>query len=194
MGDAGIVHIIDDDSAIRNSLGLLLASKGFDVKTHASARGFLDAIGPDDNVMTEISDFDSLVRMEEPHAAPPVIVITSHADVPLGFQAMKERVTGVFKKPFCEDALIAALRRALAHKRGEQPRCVETEAILARRATLTSREKEVLAALVEGHPNKVIAHELGISVRTVEVHRAHVMTKMRARSLSELVRMSMVIS
>lgn len=200
MNTGRIVHIIDDDPAIRDSLGLLLTTEGFEVRTHASARGFLEAIGRHetgcvvtDVRMPEMSGFDLLAKMKERRLALPVIVITAHADVPLAVQAMKQGAIDLLEKPFEDEALLASVRQALTRGNGEQARTAEMETILARLATLTGRENEVLAGLLKGQPNKIIAHELGISVRTVEVHRANVMAKMQAGSLSELVRMSLVV-
>ena len=119
----------------------------------------------------------------------PVIVITGHADVPLALEAMKAGVADFIEKPFSDDAILGAVRAALARDSDRNQAQAERDQILAKLETLSQREREVLDGLVEGHANKVIAFDLDISARTVEVYRANVMTKMQAGSLSELVRM-----
>jgi two-component system response regulator FixJ len=118
-----------------------------------------------------------------------VIVITGHADVPMAIQAMKQGVADFIEKPFSDEAILNAIRSALARESDRDRTRAEQQQTLERMATLTQREAEVLEGLVEGHANKVIAYDLSISARTVEVYRANVMAKMQARSLSELVRM-----
>ncbi len=200
MSGAKIVHVIDDDPAVRDSLRLLLTTEDFIVRTHASARDFLLEVGRDetgcvvtDVRMPELSGFDLLAEMKEKRLELPVIVITAHADVPLAVQAMKAGAIDLLEKPFDDDALLASIRHALVRRYGQHEANSEAQAIHERLATLTMRESEVLAGLLKGQPNKIIAHELNISVRTVEVHRANVMAKMRAGSLSELVRMSLLV-
>ncbi|MBI1869254.1 MAG: response regulator [Methylocystis sp.] len=200
MSKERVVHIVDDDPAVRDSLGLLLVNDGFDVQTHASAKDFLGAVGPHEEgcVVTDVrmpgmSGFDLMTKMKERRVDLPVIVITAHADVPLAVQAMKEGAIDLLEKPFDDEALLASVRQALTAKNRYATRSAETQATLERLATLTARENEVLAGLLDGKPNKAIARDLGISVRTVEVHRANVMAKMQAGSLSELVRMSLAV-
>lgn len=200
MSGPKIVHVIDDDPAVRDSLRLLLTTEDFVVRTHASARDFLTAVGQNetgcvvtDVRMPELSGFDLLEKMKEKHLELPVIVITAHADVPLAVQAMKAGAIDLLEKPFDDDALLASIRHALIRRYGQSESNSEAQSIRERLATLTARESEVLSGLLKGQPNKIIAHELNISVRTVEVHRANVMAKMRAGSLSELVRMSLVV-
>jgi two-component system response regulator FixJ len=121
----------------------------------------------------------------------PVIVLTAHADVPLAVEAMKLGAIDLLEKPFDDDALIAAVDAALERLDAEETRSRETVAIKNRLATLTRRENEILAGLLRGLSNKVIAHDLGISIRTAEVHRANIMAKMRAGNLAELVKMAL---
>jgi two-component system response regulator FixJ len=191
-------HVIDDDEAVRESIEFLLRSAQLTVKTYESASAFL-AVVPTINsgcVITDvrmpgISGIDLLRRLKELQIPLPVIVITGHGDVPLAVEAMKFGAVDFLEKPFDDDVLLASVRTAL--NRSEASAQLETERaeIRARIATLTNREHEVLQGLIAGHPNKIIAFDLSISPRTVEIYRANVMTKMKAGSLSELVRMTL---
>jgi len=192
-------HVIDDDEAVRESIDFLLRSAKLTVKTYESASAFL-AVAPTINsgcIITDvrmpvISGIDLLQRLKEMQIELPVIVITGHGDVPLAVEAMKFGAVDFLEKPFEDDVLLASVRAAL--NRSEASARLETERteIRARIALLTNREREVLDGLVAGHPNKIIAFDLSISPRTVEIYRANVMTKMKAGSLSELVRMTLV--
>jgi two-component system, LuxR family, response regulator FixJ len=191
-------HVIDDDEAVRESIEFLLRTAQLTVKTYESASAFL-AVAPTINsgcVITDvrmpgISGIDLLRRLKELQIRLPVIVITGHGDVPLAVEAMKFGAVDFLEKPFEDEVLLASVRTAL--NRSEASAQVETERaeIRARIATLTNREHEVLEGLIAGHPNKIIAFDLSISPRTVEIYRANVMTKMKAGSLSELVRMTL---
>ncbi len=192
------IHIVDDDDAVRDSLSLLLSTDGFRVRAHESASHLLASVEPGDTGcvvtdarMPEMTGIELLEAMKARRLSLPVVVITAYADVSLAVQAMKQGAFDFLEKPFDNEALIACVRLALAYEREEQFRAAETQTIEARLQTLTARESEVLERLLHGMPNKVIGRELGISVRTVEVHRANVMLKMNAGSLSELVRMSL---
>jgi two-component system, LuxR family, response regulator FixJ len=192
-------HVIDDDEAVRESIEFLLRTAQLTVKTYESAAAFL-AVAPTINsgcVITDvrmpgISGIDLLRRLKELQIRLPVIVITGHGDVPLAVEAMKFGAVDFLEKPFEDEVLLASVRTAL--NRSEASAQVETERaeIRARIATLTNREHEVLEGLIAGHPNKIIAFDLSISPRTVEIYRANVMTKMKAGSLSELVRLTLV--
>jgi two-component system response regulator FixJ len=196
-----LIHVIDDDDAVRDSLALLLSTEGLRVAAHASASTFLTNVQPGssgcvvtDARMPEMTGIELLEEMKSRQLTLPVVVITAYADVNLAVQAMKQGAFDFLEKPFDNDALIACVRLALAFEREEQFRAAETQTIQTRIQTLTARESEVLARLLDGLPNKTIGRDLGISVRTVEVHRANVMLKMNAGSLSELVRMSLAAS
>ena len=200
MRDNSRVCIVDDDQAVLAALSSLLTAEGYAVRAHESARIFLDMIQQEDcgcvvtDVrMPEMSGLDLLAEMKERRVSVPVIVITAHADVPLAVAAMKRGAVDFFKKPFDGGALLDSVRAALAREESEPAPDAETQMIKERFATLSKREKEVLAGLLDGQSNKTIANELGISARTVEVHRANVMAKTQATSLAELVRMALVV-
>jgi two-component system, LuxR family, response regulator FixJ len=189
-------YVIDDDEAVRDSIKFLLRTAGITVKTYDSAAAFL-AVAPTissgcvitDVRMPGLSGIDLLRRLKEMQIGLPVIVITGHGDVPLAVEAMKCGAIDFLEKPFDDGALLASVRSAL--NRAEASAALETgrAEVRARIAALTQREHEVLDGLVAGKPNKIIAFDLEISPRTVEIYRANVMTKMKAGSLSELVRM-----
>jgi len=198
MEPDAVVHVIDDDDAVRESLAFLLATARIAVKTYDSAAAFLGASPPiaggcviTDVRMPGISGIELLQRLRERNVGVPVIVITGHGDVPLAVEAMKLGAADFFEKPFDDEALLAAVRSALLQLADSSKRDAEQADIHGKLATLSNREREVLEGLVSGHPNKTIAYDLGISPRTVEVYRANVMTKMNAASLSELVRMAL---
>jgi len=199
MPDNSTVCIVDDDQAVLAALASLLTADGYAVRAHESARTFLDMIQQDDcgclvtDVrMPEMSGLDLLAEMKERRVSMPVIVITTHGDVSLAVAAMKRGAVDFFKKPFDGGALLDSVRAALAREESEPAPDAETQMIKERFATLSKREKEVLAALLNGQPNKTIANELGISKRTIEVHRANIMKKTQATSFVELVRMALV--
>ena len=196
MASEPVVHVIDDDEAARHSLEFLIDCAGFKVRPYNSAIAFLEAVAElehgcivTDVRMPEMSGIELIGRLKALGIADPVIVITGHADVPMAIQAMKQGVTDFIEKPFSDDAILNAIRSALARESDRDRTRAERQQTLERIASLTQREAEVLEGLVEGHANKVIAYDLAISARTVEVYRANVMAKMQARSLSELVRM-----
>ena len=198
--ESGTVHIIDDDDALRESLAFLLGTARIDVATHASAAAFMEAIPGaklscviTDVRMPGMSGIDLLKRLREMKIEVPVIVITGHGDVPLAVEAMKLGAVDFFEKPFDGEKIVAAVQTALRDWQKGADREAEKVELHNRLATLSAREKEVLAGLVAGNPNKTIAYDLGISPRTVEIYRANVMTKMQAGSLSELVRMAMLV-
>jgi len=190
-----VVHVIDDDEAMRESLDFLLDSAGMRVRTYESALSLLDRDELESGVivtdvrMPEMNGLELVRRLKARGTPHPVIVITGHGDVPLAVEAMKAGVVDFLEKPFDDDALLGAIRTAMA----DTSKLSEDEAERARLKeifdTLSPREQEVLQGVVDGKLNKVIAHELGISPRTVEVYRANVMSKTGAKGLSELVRM-----
>ena len=143
--------------------------------------------------MPEINGLDLLAMMKERRVSMPVIVVTAHANIPLAVAAMKRGAVDFFEKPFDGDALLASIRAALTRGDGEPASDAEIQMPQEKLASLSKREKEVLAGLLKGQPNKNIAHELGLSVRTVEVYRAKVMAKTQATNLAELVKMALTV-
>ena len=194
------VHVIDDDDAARDSLAFLFRAADVDVRTYASATEFLAAAPAlaggcvvTDVRMPQMDGLELLRRLRALDLALPVIVMTGHGDIPLAVEAMKAGAADFFEKPFSDDAMLAAVRRALGRQRDDRTRAAEHDAVKERLASLSARERQVLEGLVAGKANKNIAFDLGISARTVEIYRANVMTKMAAMSLSELVRMALSI-
>ena len=198
MPSESIVHVVDDDEAVRDSVAFLLRSAQIEVEIYESAVAFLGKAGGatgcvvTDVRMPEMSGIDLMRRLKELGITLPVIVMTGHGDVPLAVEAMKAGAVDFIEKPFNDEAMLTAVRAALARGEAVGKRDAERVEIEQRLNSLSGREHEVLLGLVRGHPNKIIAHELGISPRTVEIYRANVMTKMDALSLSDLVRMALI--
>lgn len=196
MSASAWIHVIDDDDAVRDSLLFLLQANGFKVEGHRSGSDFLSAL-PLENAGCIISDIrmpgvsgtDVLARLRESGIDTPVIIMTGHGDVPLAVEAMKLGAFDFLEKPFDDDVMLTSVHSALERTRTKRESEVEKGEIRRRVDLLTRRERDVLAGLVTGHPNKIIAFNLSISPRTVEIYRANIMTKMQAGSLSELVRM-----
>jgi two-component system response regulator FixJ len=191
-----LIHVIDDDDAVRDSLQFLLEAEDFAVRAWASATQFLGEAGPSegdcivsDVRMPGMTGLDLVRELAARDSKLPVVMITGHGDVPLAVEAMRAGVTDFIEKPFDDEAILRAIRRALDQRSEIIGRDAEKAAIRQRLASLSAREREVMAGIVAGSLNKTIAFDLGISPRTVEVYRANVMTKMAAASLSELVRM-----
>jgi two-component system response regulator FixJ len=199
MAADAIVHVIDDDEAVRHSLEFLLQASGVTARTYDSALAFLNALPTiefgciiTDVRMSGISGIDLLRRLGEMQIKMPVIVITGHGDVPLAVEAMKIGAVDFLEKPFEDELLLGSVRLALDRSQQNADRDAKQAEVDARLSTLTNREREVLEGLVAGKANKIIAFDLAISPRTVEIYRANVMMKMGAASLSELVRMALV--
>jgi two-component system response regulator FixJ len=198
--ETGIVHVIDDDAALRDSLTFLLRAAGLEAKSHASAGAFLDSLPVagigciiSDVRMPGLNGIDLLRRLKELGIGVPVIVVTGHGDVPLAVEAMKFGAIDFLEKPFDDEVLLASVRSAMQLHAGESRRQTERAETEGRLAALSPRERNVLDGLVAGSGNKQIAFDLGISPRTVEIYRANLMDKMKAGSLSELVRMALIV-
>lgn len=191
--EAKLIYVVDDDEAVRDSLALLLESAGHVVEAFETAGEALmkcEALRPfcvvTDVRMPEMDGLEFQEKLSGKRIDVPVIVMTGHADVPLAVRAMKAGAVDFIEKPFSDDTILASIEAASPKTmRAADP------LLIARVDSLTPREREVLELLVIGHPNKVVAHHLDISPRTVEIHRAHVMEKMQAKSLPELVRIAM---
>jgi len=199
MQSPSLVHVIDDDDAVRQSLAFVLQTARMAVRTYESANAFLSAlpgIEPGcivtDVRMPGLSGIDLLRRLNELKVGMPVIVITGHGDVQLAVEAMKVGAADFIEKPFDDEVLLAAVQSALSSAEKGVQQDSERSKVAEKLAALSGREREVLEGLVAGKPNKIIAFDLGISPRTVEIYRANVMTKMEAASLSDLVRMALI--
>ncbi len=199
MTTEGTVHIVDDDDAVRDSLSVLLGAAGFNVATYPSADAFLMTAPQSagcvviDVRMPGMGGLELQEELARRGRRIPVIVMTGHADVPLAVKAMKAGAVDFVEKPFEEQAMLTAIGRAFSLGLETARAEAEGNEIGGRLAQLTPREREVLEALVAGKPNKIIAYDLSISPRTVEIHRARVMEKMEARTLSDLVRMALSV-
>jgi two-component system, LuxR family, response regulator FixJ len=198
MSDRTVIHIIDDDAAMRDSLAFLLDVNGFDSRVYESADAFLKGAGAaaarcvvSDIRMPGMTGVELVRKLKGDGSSCPVILITGHGDVALAVEAMKAGAVDFIEKPFDDASLLEAIRAALeARTVGESDSTAKKEAE-ARLAELSPRERDVLRGLVAGKINKVIAHELSISPRTVEVYRANLMAKAGARSMSELMRIAL---
>jgi len=199
LPNSQVVHVIDDDADVRQSLAFLLSTAGISVQIHDSAVAFLRAL-PKVEVGCIVTDvrmpgMDGLElqrRLLADKNVIPVIVMTGHGDIALAVEAMKAGAVDFIEKPFDDEMLIRAIKSALTRVREESERDSAASEVRSRLKLLSERERQVLKGLVAGKPNKIIAYELGISPRTVEIYRANVMTKMQADSLSALVRMALL--
>jgi two-component system response regulator FixJ len=199
MSAKGLVSIIDDDDALRDSLSFLLSTAGIDARSYDSAAAYLGdrqrrecGCLVTDVRMPGMTGIELLRELKAEGLSVPVIVMTGHGDVPLAVEAMKLGAFDFIEKPFDDDTLLTSVQAALGQREKNALQQADRKRIEERLAQLSGRERQVLDGLVAGQANKVIAYELGISPRTVEIYRANVMTKMQANSLSELVRMALV--
>jgi two-component system response regulator FixJ len=198
MSDKTAVHIVDDDPAMRDSLAFLLDVNGYQPHTYDSANAFLSGVRTEtltcvvsDIRMPGMNGIELVRKLRSEGATCPVILITGHGDVALAVEAMKAGAADFIEKPFDDAALLGAIRSALdVHSANHGDNSARKEAE-ARLADLSPRERDVLRGLVAGKINKVIAHDLGISPRTVEVYRANLMAKTGVRSMSELMRVAL---
>jgi FixJ family two-component response regulator len=191
------VFVVDDDESVRRALSRLLASVGLHVQTYSGPEDFLARVPPAARgcIILDVK-MPGVTGIELQHQLPaagielPIIFVTAHADVPMAVRAMKEGAVEVFTKPFQHDALIESVRQAIARDAASYRERVDTDDLRKRYDTLTPRERTVMALVVTGLLNKQVAAKLGTSVKTVKVHRAHVVEKMQADSLPDLVRMA----
>jgi len=193
-----MVFIVDDDDAVRNSLRLLVKSVGLPASTAKSAQEFLENYDPGhpgclilDVRMPGMSGMELQQQLNVRGAVIPVIFITGHGDIPMAVEAMQQGAFDFLQKPFRDQDLIDRIQRALEKDAANREELTQRSRIRERLGTLTPREREVLGLVTSGKPNKVIAADLGLSQRTVEIHRSRVMEKMGAASLAQLVRMAL---
>ena len=194
------VFVVDDDEPVRDAIGMLLETVGINYESFPSAQEFLDAYDPPrggclvlDIRMPAMSGLELQQKLVEMRAPIPVVFITGHGDVPMAVEAMKRGAVDFIRKPFRDQELLDRINEALAVDAGQRAELANLEQIRARVDSLTPRELEVFHRVAAGQANKVVAIELGISERTVEIHRSQVMQKMGARSLADLVRMKLTL-
>ena len=193
---ASTIFIVDDDTQVRQALALLMESVGLQVQTFPSADAYLENFDPEspgclilDVRMPGMSGLELQARLAAEIMHPPVIVITGHGDVPMAVRAVQAGAVDFIEKPFNDQALLDSVHRALDTDARQRGRASKLAEVKARLASLTPREQQVMKMVVAGKRNKVIALDLSVSQSTVEAHRAKVMEKMQAQSLSELMRM-----
>ena len=194
-----LVHLVDDDEAIRRSVGFMLKTSGFNVRTYESGIELMKAAGGLetgcillDIRMPGMDGLEVQKALREKGVGLPVIIMTGHGDVSLAVQAMKAGAVDFIEKPFEKAVLLSGIEHAMERLKRSGATQDRADEAIVRLQALTPREREVLDGLAKGLPNKTIAYDLGISPRTVEIYRANVMTKMKAGSLSELVRMALI--
>lgn len=194
--DKSTVYIVDDDQAIRHAMELLMRSVGLDYEIFHSADEFLESYTSDragclvlDIRMPGLGGLELQEKLNELGSSLPIIFITGHGDVPMAVEAMQKGAIDFIQKPFRDQELLDGISEAVKTDQERRSEREEKAEVLSRIEKLTNREQEVLNLVVTGKPNKVIAYELGVSQRTVEIHRARVMEKMQAKSLADLVRM-----
>jgi len=195
-----VIHIVDDEAPVRSSLAFLLMSAGFAVRVHDGGQAFLDTVADlagvclvTDLRMPQMNGVELLEAVAARGLPVPAVVITGHGDVPMAVAAMKAGASDFIEKPFADEVLIEAIRRACALAETRSEAGPAPAVVRDRIDQLTGREREILSGIVAGLPNKTIAYDLQISPRTVEVHRANIMSKMQAKSLPDLVRMTLAI-
>ena len=195
------VMVVDDDAGMRNAMRSLLKSVGLPCTLFASAQEFLASYQPSqqgclvlDIRMPGMSGLELQQQLNMRGAVIPVIFMSGHADIPMAVEAMQHGAFDFLQKPFRDQELLDRVHRALARDMDNRARLRHTDRIRERLATLSPREREVLDLVTQGKANKMVAGDLGVSQRTVEIHRAHVMQKMEAGSLAELVRMMMAVA
>lgn len=194
--DAGLVFVVDDEEAVRDSIALLLRSVGIPSRTFGDAREFLDSYQPGqrgclvlDIRMPRLGGMELQQELNRRGWAVPVIFVTGHGDVPMAVEAMRAGAVDFLQKPFKDDELIRRVQKALEQDARLREQLNSVEQVRSRFESLTTREREIAERLAAGAANKTVAIDLGLSERTVELHRAHVMQKMGVRGLAQLVQM-----
>lgn len=192
------IFVVDDDDAVRESLKALLETEGLSVETYGSGQEFLDAYDPSRRgcllLDVRMPDMTGLELQQKLAARPhklSIIIITGHGDVPMAVNAMKAGAVDFIEKPYSDETILGSVNNALESGAPDAGKGTAVEDTASRIALLSPRERQVLDQLIIGHQNKMIAYELGISPRTVEIHRSRVMAKMQAKNLPQLVRMAL---
>jgi two-component system response regulator FixJ len=197
MSGTPTVYVLDDDDAVRDALSALFESVGLSVGTYGSAESFLQDLSGDfvgcivlDVRMPGLSGLQLQEQLAAMNTPLPVVIVTGHGDLPMAVKAMKAGAVDFIEKPFDDEVILASVQEALSRGSKLRAESASGEAVKVNLKRLTARELEVLEQVALGHPNKVIAYNLGISSRTVEIHRARVVEKLQARNLAHLVRMA----
>ncbi|MBN1437040.1 MAG: response regulator transcription factor [Sedimentisphaerales bacterium] len=195
-----VVFVVDDDEAVRKGISLLLKSVSIETETFGSAQEFLDAYNPGrpgclvlDVRMPGMSGLDLQDHLAEQDIQLPIVIVTGHGDVPMAVRAVKMGAVDLIEKPFRDQVLLECVQKALQLDKELRKDAEERARIKERLSDLTPREHQIMQMVVTGKPNKVIAKELGLSQKTVEFHRAHVMAKTEAGSVAELVRLALKV-
>ena len=198
--ELGCVHLIDDDSAIRDATSFLMKTVGIDCECYESAQDFLSRFTPDpaacfviDIRMPGMSGLDLQAELGRQHITNPIVFITGHGEVEMAVRAMRDGAFDFIQKPFRDQDLLDSINAGLRQAQAASASCQRQEALAERFENLSPRERQVMALVAAGKANKVIAYELGVSQRTVEIHRARVMQKMAAKNLAELVRTNILL-
>jgi len=193
-----VVHVVDDDDAIRHAVVFQLETAGYAARDYASAEAFLEALPKvrsgcviTDVRMPGLNGLELVHRLNALGFEAPIILMTGHGDIPLAVEAMKAGVVDFIEKPLDDEILLRAIGSVFSKAASPDQRVGEQRELKARFDSLSPRERDVLTGVMAGKPNKIMAYDLGISIRTVEVHRAGLMTKTGASSLSELIRMAL---
>lgn len=198
MSEKSVVFVVDDDEAARDSLCWLVRSVGLEVETAGSAMEFLDRFDSNqpgclvlDIRMPGMSGLELLSKLGEMGVTLPVIIVTGHGDVPMAVRALKAGATDFIEKPFNDQVILDCIQSAIQKDAEQRETFVQQRVLEERFTTLTPRERDVMKRVVDGLSNKEISRQLDISIKTVEAHRARIMEKMKANSLSQLVKMAM---
>jgi len=200
MQSEAVVFVVDDDQEVRDAIQLLMESVGLKVEAFASAQDYLDQFTPErhgclilDIRMAGMSGLELQARLAAEDSYPPIVIITGHGDVPMAVQAIQAGAIDFLEKPFNDQALLDSVHRAIQQDASQRGEAVKIADIRTRVARLTPREREVLDLVITGQRNKVIAIDMNVSQSTVEAHRAKVMEKMEASTLSDLMRMMLIL-